>query len=116
MSRVDSQCGRAVGDRQFMSINGRPCDLAKATRVANDVYRQFNTTQSPAVVLDVRLSRGRCAWARRVVSCVLTCGGAELVDVNVTPDKRTLFVQREAQLLEFLRVCRCLWHPCDCVS
>ncbi|XP_043241168.1 mismatch repair endonuclease PMS2-like [Amphibalanus amphitrite] len=72
--------GRSATDRQFIAINGRPCDHTKICRLANDVYRSYNRHQSPFLVLSLTLSRRH-------------------VDVNVTPDKRMLFVQNEKFLL-----------------
>ncbi|KAF0308295.1 Mismatch repair endonuclease PMS2 [Amphibalanus amphitrite] len=72
--------GRSATDRQFVAINGRPCDHTKICRLANDVYRSYNRHQSPFLVLSLTLSR-------------------QHVDVNVTPDKRMLFVQNEKFLL-----------------
>ena len=54
-----------------------------------DVYKNFVSpthTQRPACVLDIRLSPDR-------------------VDVNVTPDKRTVFFHEEAAICRFLQDC-----------
>jgi DNA mismatch repair protein PMS2 len=40
ISKAKPECGRASGDRQFLSINSRPCDLAKVTKTINEVYHQ----------------------------------------------------------------------------
>ena len=58
---------------------------AQICRLANDVYRSYNRHQSPFLVLAITLSR-------------------EQVDVNVTPDKRLLFVQNEKHLLACIKV------------
>lgn len=50
-----------------------PCDLPKLNKAINEVYHQYNRHQYPVVVLNVQLP-------------------SETVDVNVTPDKRTLFL------------------------
>ncbi|KAI9344539.1 histidine kinase-like ATPase [Zopfochytrium polystomum] len=77
--------GRSAGDRQFFYINKRPCDLPKLAKVVNEVYRTYNAHQYPMVVLDLQLSPGD-------------------FDVNVTPDKRTIFLHREKDLFQALRV------------
>ncbi|XP_037082380.1 mismatch repair endonuclease PMS2-like [Pollicipes pollicipes] len=76
--------GRSASDRQFVFINGRPCDHTKIARLVNEVYRTHNRHQSPFFVLDVTLARER-------------------VDVNVTPDKRMMFVQNEKYLLASIK-------------
>ncbi|GIY39175.1 mismatch repair endonuclease PMS2 [Caerostris extrusa] len=72
--------GRSSSDRQFYFINGRPCDLPKVSKLINEVYHLFNKNQYPFVFLNVILNEG-CA------------------DVNVTPDKRQIFIPDEKVLL-----------------
>ncbi|KAL7412123.1 hypothetical protein BDY24DRAFT_109550 [Mrakia frigida] len=76
--------GRSSSDRQFLYVNGRPCSLPKVQKVINDVYRTFNTSQTPFVVLDLQLPPECC-------------------DINVSPDKRTIFLHDESNLLQGLR-------------
>lgn len=81
--------GRSSADRQFVYINGRPCALPKVLKVVNEVYKSFNTNQVPLAILDFTIPR-------------------ESVDINVSPDKRTIFVHSEANLIDALRVsCGC---------
>lgn len=68
-----------------MYINGRPCTLPKVTKAINEVYKSFNTNQVPLAILDFQIPK-------------------ESVDINVSPDKRTIFVHSEANLIEALRV------------
>lgn len=77
--------GRTSGDRQFTYINGRPCVLPKITKAVNEVYKSFNTNQVPLAILDFQIPK-------------------ESVDINVSPDKRTIFVHSETNLIEALRV------------
>ncbi|KAL7424703.1 ATP-binding mismatch repair protein [Cryptotrichosporon argae] len=85
--------GRASADRQFFYINGRPCALAKVAKAVNDVYKSFNTHQLPFAVLDFTISK-------------------ESVDINVSPDKRTIFVHSEANLVDALRAALdAFWAP-----
>eukprot|EP00112_Aurelia_sp_Birch-Aquarium-sp1_P009719 Seg2114.2 transcript_id=Seg2114.2/GoldUCD/mRNA.D3Y31 product="Mismatch repair endonuclease PMS2" protein_id=Seg2114.2/GoldUCD/D3Y31 len=84
ISRVVSGCGRSSPDRQFYFINRRPCDIAKIARMVNEVYHMFNRHQYPFVFLDVSMN-------------------SELVDVNITPDKRQIFIQNEKLLLATLK-------------
>lgn len=80
ISSVIHGSGRSASDRQFYFVNSRPCDIPKLMKLVNDIYRQFNVHQYPFVYLNVRLKS----------SCV---------DVNVTPDKRMLFLEKEKLLL-----------------
>lgn len=84
ISRPSFGSGRSTGDRQYLYINGRPWDAPRFARIFNDVYRQYNATQVPFVVADFSLP-------------------LDAYDVNVTPDKRTVYVHHETALLEGLR-------------
>lgn len=76
--------GRSSTDRQHYYINSRPCSLPHLSRAINEVYRTFNTTQSPFVLLNLKLDPSG-------------------YDVNVSPDKRTLLIHGETRLVEVLR-------------
>ncbi|KAF9276136.1 hypothetical protein BGZ68_010249 [Mortierella alpina] len=76
--------GRSSADRQYLFINGRPCVLPKITRVINEVYHSFNTNQSPFLVANLILP-------------------TSYYDVNVSPDKRTIFLHNERMIVEELR-------------
>ncbi|KAL6758920.1 histidine kinase-like ATPase [Haematococcus lacustris] len=73
--------------RQFFSINGRPVDLPKAAKVLNDTYRSLtsaaNAGVKPVAILDIHMP-------------------PNTYDVNVTPDKRKVFMEAEAQLVAAL--------------
>ncbi|KAF9933383.1 Mismatch repair endonuclease pms2 [Linnemannia zychae] len=76
--------GRSSTDRQYLFINGRPCNLPKIARVINEVYHSFNTNQSPFLVANLILPTAA-------------------YDVNVSPDKRTIFLHNERRIVEELR-------------
>uniref|UniRef100_A0A915JX10 Mismatch repair endonuclease PMS2 n=1 Tax=Romanomermis culicivorax TaxID=13658 RepID=A0A915JX10_ROMCU len=77
--------GRSISDRQYIFINGRPCDYSKICKLANEIYREFNRSyQYPVLVLNIVIDQ---------------CN----VDINITPDKRTVFVAEEKILLAYLR-------------
>ncbi|KAF2905218.1 hypothetical protein ILUMI_00942 [Ignelater luminosus] len=76
--------GRSTTDRQFFYINSRPCEPHKVIKLINEVYKQFNSNQYPFVFLNVNMERS-------------------LVDVNVTPDKRQIFFEKEKLLLVVLK-------------
>lgn len=77
-------CGRSSTDRQFFYINNRPCEPTKVIKLINEIYRQYNPGQHPFVLLNINLER--------------TC-----VDVNVTPDKRKVFLTKEKIILDVLK-------------
>ncbi|KAE8539842.1 hypothetical protein D1P53_003779 [Cryptococcus gattii VGV] len=77
-------CGFSTSSRQFFYINGRPCNLTKVARAINEVYKSFNTNQLPLAILDFKIP-------------------TESVDINVSPDKRTIFVHSEDCLIDSLK-------------
>ncbi|PVG03723.1 DNA mismatch repair protein MutL [Serendipita vermifera] len=77
-------CGRSSNDRQFFFVNGRPCNLVKIQKTFNEVYKTFNSTQSPFVVVNFKLPTNAC-------------------DINVSPDKRTIFLHSEQNLIDSLQ-------------
>ncbi|KAM3833997.1 mismatch repair endonuclease PMS2-like [Diretmus argenteus] len=84
VSRGDHGVGRSATDRQFFYINNRPCDPSKVTKLVNEVYHMYNRHQYPFVALNIAVA-------------------SECVDVNVTPDKRQIFLQEEKLLLAILK-------------
>ncbi|KAH9542752.1 hypothetical protein CY35_13G024300 [Sphagnum magellanicum] len=84
VSKPGAGCGRASGDRQFFYVNGRPVDLPKISRLLNELYRSFNSSQCPMAVLNIMLP-------------------TQSYDVNVTPDKRKVFLHMEADFIVSLR-------------
>ncbi|XP_047465112.1 mismatch repair endonuclease PMS2 [Mugil cephalus] len=84
VSRGDHGVGRSSTDRQFFFINNRPCDPLKVTKLVNEVYHMYNRHQYPFVALNIAVA-------------------SECVDVNVTPDKRQIFLQEEKLLLAVLK-------------
>ena len=81
LSKGTMGCGRGQADRQFMYLHGRPVELPRFTRVLNEAYRRVNPHQLPFAILDITLPNGS-------------------YDVNVTPDKRKIFVHGEREILE----------------
>lgn len=80
ISKCSHGSGRSTSDRQFFFINGRPCVPNKLIKVINEVYRSFNGNQYPFIVLNIKTNQAQ-------------------VDVNVTPDKRQIFLEQEKLLL-----------------
>ncbi|XP_061666131.1 mismatch repair endonuclease PMS2 isoform X2 [Syngnathoides biaculeatus] len=86
VSQAEHGVGRSATDRQFFFINKRPCDPQKVTKLVNEIYHMYNRHQYPFVALNIEVS-------------------SECVDVNVTPDKRQIFLQEEKLLLAILKSC-----------
>ncbi|GLB42573.1 putative DNA mismatch repair protein MutL [Lyophyllum shimeji] len=84
VSKFSVGAGRTGTDRQFFYINGRPCNLTKIQKAFNEVYRSFNANQAPFILADFILP-------------------TDSVDVNVSPDKRTIFVHSEGNLIVRLK-------------
>ncbi|KAK7030850.1 ATP-binding mismatch repair protein [Paramarasmius palmivorus] len=81
--------GRTSTDRQFFYVNGRPCTLTKVQKVVNETYKSYTASNSsishfPFIVADFNVP-------------------GDAVDVNVTPDKRTILVHAEVQVLDALK-------------
>ncbi|KAJ1730107.1 ATP-binding mismatch repair protein [Coemansia biformis] len=85
ISRPLPEAGRGASDKQYFFVNGRPCDFPRAKRLINELYRSHSPTRFP------------------VFAIAITIDSAS-VDVNLTPDKRTILIRHEPQLLEVLRL------------
>ncbi|DBA95699.1 hypothetical protein WJX82_003265 [Trebouxia sp. C0006] len=79
---------RGGGDRQFCYVNGRPVDLPKVIKVVNEAFRSLASAAAaanrPCLVLDIQTPK-------------------DSYDVNVTPDKRKVFLHHEAEMLQALQ-------------
>ncbi|OLN95574.1 DNA mismatch repair protein PMS1-like protein 1 [Colletotrichum chlorophyti] len=76
--------GRQTPDRQMFFVNGRPCGLPQFAKVFNEVYRAYNSSQSPFIFANIQLD-------------------THLYDVNVSPDKRTILLHDQSRMLENLK-------------
>ncbi|MCO5610850.1 hypothetical protein L7F22_065092 [Adiantum nelumboides] len=85
VSKPGSGSGRPSGDRQFLYINSRPVEIPKVSKMLNELYRSFNYQQFPMAVLNFFLP-------------------AATYDVNVTPDKRKVFLHAESELVQAFRL------------
>ncbi|AQZ14277.1 PMS1 (YNL082W) [Zygosaccharomyces parabailii] len=84
ISRNSFGCGRSAKDRQLIYVNKRPVDYPSIIQCCNEVYKSFNNVQYPAFFLDFELS-------------------PKLIDINVTPDKRTVLLHNERYVIDVLR-------------
>ena len=76
--------GRQTPDRQLFFVNGRPCGLPQIAKAINEVYRSFNSSQSPFILANFRMD-------------------TNAYDVNVSPDKRTILLHNAVNLIERLK-------------
>lgn len=80
-----SKPGYSLGKAcQLFYVNGRSVDMPKFSKLLNDVYKSFNSQRPPMAVLNFILP-------------------ASAYDINVTPDKRKVFIHAEGALLDALR-------------
>ncbi|KAJ3155912.1 Mismatch repair endonuclease pms2 [Geranomyces variabilis] len=84
ISRPSPQVARNSGDRQFLYVNGRPCDIPRISKAVNEVYASFVTQKYPVAILNLQL-------------------GTDRYDVNITPDKRTILLENERRIIEALK-------------
>lgn len=73
-------------DNQFIYINKRPLDYSKISNIINEEYKKYNHLQYPFFVLNFNIP-------------------VTILDLNVTPDKRTVLVHNESVFLGMLREC-----------
>ncbi|KAF5025177.1 hypothetical protein F66182_2753 [Fusarium sp. NRRL 66182] len=84
VSRPSHGDGRQTPDRQMFFVNGRPCGLPQFAKAFNEVYKSYNNSQSPFIFADIQLD-------------------TYMYDVNVSPDKRSILLHDQNDLLDNLR-------------
>ncbi|KAL3276159.1 hypothetical protein HHI36_020878 [Cryptolaemus montrouzieri] len=84
ISSVTHGNGRSTTDRQFFYVNSRPVEPTKIIKLVNQIYKQFNVNQCPFVYLNILLKKS-------------------IVDINVTPDKRQIFLENEKLFLATIK-------------
>lgn len=88
MSGFLSNCsfgqGRSSSDRQFLYINKRPVQLKRFAKAICEVYKGFNHVQVPVIILNLEVD-------------------PSMLDVNVTPDKRTVMMHKENLVVDYLK-------------
>jgi DNA mismatch repair protein PMS2 len=84
ISRPASGEGRQTPDRQMFFVNARPCALPQVAKAFNEVYKSYNSSQSPFIFANIELD-------------------THLYDVNVSPDKRTILLHDQTRMLENLK-------------
>ncbi|CAO3688696.1 unnamed protein product [Rhizopus stolonifer] len=81
ISKPEWGVGRSSLDRQHFFVNGRPCILPKMASTFNELYRSFISNQYPLIIADFKIP-------------------TDAYDVNVSPDKRTIFIHEEKNITE----------------
>ncbi|KAG0783150.1 hypothetical protein G6F22_008805 [Rhizopus arrhizus] len=81
ISKPEWGLGRSSSDRQHFFVNGRPCILPKMAKALNEIYRSFISNQYPFIIADFKIP-------------------TDAYDVNVSPDKRTIFIHEESKIAE----------------
>ncbi|KAJ1887698.1 ATP-binding mismatch repair protein [Kickxella alabastrina] len=84
ISKPIPEAGRSGSDKQYFFVNGRPCDFPKAKKLVNESFRSHCPTKYPVFAISISIN-------------------ATTIDVNLTPDKRTILIRHEAQLLAALK-------------
>uniref|UniRef100_A0A1I7Z4F3 DNA_mis_repair domain-containing protein n=1 Tax=Steinernema glaseri TaxID=37863 RepID=A0A1I7Z4F3_9BILA len=79
VSSCEHGSGRTNPDRQFIYINRRPVEYARVCRIVNQIYQQYNKGRYCMLVIFITVP-------------------PEHIDVNVSPDKRSVFVEHEKEL------------------
>jgi DNA mismatch repair protein PMS2 len=73
-----------MADRQLVSINKRPCSLPAITKLVSSLYQGAGGHKQPFLLLDLTLP-------------------PDTYDINVSPDKRTIFLHDQDAILDSLR-------------
>lgn len=71
-------------DRQLTYINARPCHLPRVIKTVNEVYSSLGANRNPFIFLNLTMP-------------------TDAYDVNVSPDKRTIFLHDEQLIVDHLR-------------
>ncbi|KAI9358709.1 hypothetical protein BD770DRAFT_386803 [Pilaira anomala] len=81
ISKPEWGIGRSSTDRQYFYVNGRPCALPRLSKALNEIYRTFISNQYPVIIANIKIP-------------------TDTYDVNVSPDKRTIFIHEEVKIAE----------------
>ncbi|EPY51471.1 MutL family mismatch-repair protein Pms1 [Schizosaccharomyces cryophilus OY26] len=75
---------RLSSDKQMLFINGRPIHLPKLVKTIQETFKIYSLSQAPFFAINLTLTEGT-------------------VDVNVSPDKRSVFLSEESYIIDFVR-------------
>jgi DNA mismatch repair protein PMS2 len=72
-------------DLTFCYLNRRPIDMPRKIRqLFSDIYKQFNPSMSPIIIINLEVEDNN-------------------YDINVSPDKRDVFLKNEEEVVESMR-------------
>ncbi|KXS17799.1 hypothetical protein M427DRAFT_54388 [Gonapodya prolifera JEL478] len=98
MSHPRPSAGRSSSDTRQMYINGRPCESPKLAKAVAEEWRAAGGAGAGG-------GEGSGSGTGGLPQCFLDLKcPTDTYDVNVTPDKRTIFLHRENEIIEELRV------------
>ncbi|CAH8288154.1 unnamed protein product, partial [Schistosoma turkestanicum] len=92
--RTSTTIGYSSSERQFIYINGRPCDLPKIARLATDLWRRCSKEAYSSIAGGISLPNRSTVNTFPVLILLFTMP-TQSVDINLTPDKRTLLLHHE---------------------
>ncbi|KAI6660844.1 Mismatch repair endonuclease PMS2 [Oopsacas minuta] len=84
ISSPEPGSGRSNSDRQFFFLNSRPCDYSALSRLLNELYHEYDRNHYPFVILSIYTK-------------------ANQLDVNLTPDKRSILLHSEQLVFDIIR-------------
>ncbi|QLG72354.1 hypothetical protein HG535_0D00610 [Zygotorulaspora mrakii] len=84
ISKCSFGCGRSSKDRQLVFVNARPVEYPVLLQSCNEVYKSFNNVQYPSIFINFQVP-------------------PELVDINITPDKRTVVLHNEKCVVDVFK-------------
>ncbi|KAA3675924.1 DNA mismatch repair protein PMS2 [Paragonimus westermani] len=96
--RSGSSSGRSTSDRQFVYVNGRPCELPRLTRLTTDIWRRCSREALGASTNGIRMP-AQSTLTQFPLLVLMFHMPTAFVDVNLTPDKRMLFLHHERYVL-----------------
>ena len=72
-------------EQNYCFLNNRPIDMPKKMKVVfNELYKQYNTSMSPVLILSLLVEDNN-------------------YDINASPDKREVFLKNEKEVIDGLR-------------
>ena len=116
-SKFSVGCGRAGTDRQFFYVNGRPCNMNKVPKLDSfsiifwSLLSGSKMFQRSLPLVQCHTSTIHCCQFYITNTYEIFCKISidltvisEVYDVNVSPDKRTILLHSEGNLISSLKV------------
>ncbi|ODV59577.1 ATP-binding mismatch repair protein ASCRUDRAFT_81886 [Ascoidea rubescens DSM 1968] len=84
LSNPSPKMGVKSPSHQYIFVNSRPVILKNLKDLLNNLYKSFNLLQYPVFFLNLKIN-------------------LNMIDINVTPDKRTILIQNETEILNLIK-------------